>query len=157
MIEDSPDAFIQRWRGHAAEVQIFARTEGSPLLECMAGGAIVQLLDRTGPYVAGPGRRRVILNAMVERLEPAADAGPALEVDGLGALRGRGRVVERDGALAVVDCGVPVVVALLGDGNEAPATGDQVAFEVLPPVHGFVVPDPASRRRLMPESPDDAM
>lgn len=157
MIEDSPDAFIQRWRAHAAEVQLFARTEGSPLLECMAGGAIVQLLERTGPYQAGPGRRRVILNAMVERLEPSSEGASGLEVDGLGDLRGRGRVVDRDGALAVVDCGVPVVVAVLGDAGELPATGERVAFEVLPPVHGFVVPDPSSRRRLVPESPDDAM
>ena len=45
MIEESPEAFIARWAEHAAYVQLFPHTEGSPLLEARAGNAVVQLFD----------------------------------------------------------------------------------------------------------------
>ena len=160
MIEESPEAFIQRWRAHAADVQLFPRTEGSPLLECLAGGSILQLLDRTGPYVAsGAGRRHVILNPMVEALEPNLDGVSGLEVSGLGALAGSGRVVMCEGRMSVVDCGgVPFVVAVVGDDAQELEAGGYVRFTALPPVHGFVVPEErSSQRRDAGESADDAM
>jgi len=158
MIEDSPEAFVQRWRRHAAEVQLFPRTEGSPLLECMAAGTIVQLLDRSGPYTSGPGPRRVILNAMVDRLEPAVDEHASLEVAGLGKLRGTGRVVDHEGGITVIDCGVPVVVAVMDAAAEPFDEGRHVTFDVLPPVHGFVLPDASgSRSGASFEDTDDAM
>jgi hypothetical protein len=160
MIEDSPESFIQRWRAFAADVQLFARTEGSPLLECMANGVIVQLLDRTGPYIAGPGRHRVILNPTVERLtgvEPGAE-GASLEVTGLGELRGAGRVIGGEGRLTVVDCGVPLVVSVMDEAAERFEDGSLVRFEGVPPVHGFVVLETTRSRRVdAGESADDAM
>ena len=158
MIEDSPEGFVQRWRSFAAEVRLFARTEGSPLLECMADGVILQLLDRSGPYASGPGLRHVILNPMVERLTVAEEEVTSLEVAGLGELRGTGRVIAGEGKLTVVDCGVPLVVAVMDDSSERFEEGRYVSFEVLPPVHGFVVPQaPRSQRRDAGESADDAM
>lgn len=158
MIEDSPESFIQRWRAFAAEVQLFARTEGSPLLECMADGVILQLLDRTGPYIAGPGRHRVILNPMVDRLVEAEGEDVELEVTGLGQLRGAGRVIGGEGRLTVVDCGVPLVIAVMDDDAERFDEGRLVRFEGLPPVHGFIVPErSSSHRRDAGESADEAM
>jgi len=158
MIEDSPESFIQRWRAFAADVRLFARTEGSPLLECMADGVILQLLDRTGPYIAGPGPNRVILNPMVERLAAAEGVDVELEVTGLGELRGAGRVIGGEGRLTVVDCGVPLVIAVMDGDAERFDEGRFVRFESLPPVHGFIVP-PTSRshRRDAGESADEAM
>jgi hypothetical protein len=158
MIEDSPEGFIHRWRSFAAEVRLFARTEGSPLLECMADGVILQLLDRSGPYASGPGLRHVILNPMVERLTAAEEETPALEVTGLGQLRGTGRVIGGEGEFTVVDCGVPLVVAVMDEAAERFEEGRYVSFEGLPPVHGFVVPESSrSQRREAAESTDDAM
>jgi len=158
MIEDSPEVFVQRWRAFAAEVQLFARTEGSPLLECMVDGVILQLLDRTGPYVAPPGRHRVILNPMVERLIGADGEGKGLEVTGLGQLRGSGRVILGEGRVTVVDCGVPMVIGVLDDGAAPFEEGRFVRFEGLPPVHGFLVPQTSgTQRRDAHDSTDDAM
>lgn len=157
VIEESPESFVQRWRSYAAEVQLFPRTEGSPLLECRVGDTILQLLDRTGPYVAAPGTRRVILNPMAERLEPADDEVRALEAAGLGALRGSGCVIGGDGRLTVVDCGVPVVVAVMDEAAPRFPEGRFVSFEGLPPVHGFVVEEQRWQRSGMPENTDDAM
>ncbi|MEJ2666045.1 MAG: hypothetical protein P8Z81_02915 [Deinococcales bacterium] len=158
MIEESPEGFIQRWREYAADVQLFPRTEGSPLLECLAAGAILQLLDRTGPYLAGSGRQRVILNPMVERLSPNPDQLTSLEVSGLGALKAAGRVIAGEGRMSVVDCGVPLVVAVVGEDGERFDAGGYVQFEVLPPVHGFVIRDETrSKRRDAAENTDEAM
>ncbi|MFO7545037.1 MAG: hypothetical protein R6W77_06035 [Trueperaceae bacterium] len=75
MIEDSVDAFVTRWRGHAAEVELFPRHEGSPLLECRAGTALLQLFERTGPYLWRPGPGRVIIHPITEALEVIAEDG----------------------------------------------------------------------------------
>jgi hypothetical protein len=158
MIEDSPESFVQRWRAFAADVQLFARTEGSPLLECMADGVILQLLDRTGPYIAPPGPHRVILNPMVERLTEADGEDVELEVTGLGELRGSGRVIGGEGRVTVVDCGVPLVIAVMGDDAAPVEEGRFVRFEGLPPVHGFLVPQTShAQRRDALDSADEAM
>ena len=158
MIEDSPESFVQRWRAFAAEVDLFARTEGSPLLECMADGVILQLLDRTGPYIAAPGRHHVILNPMVERLTEVDGEEVELEVTGLGELRGSGRVIGGEGRVTVVDCGVPLVIAVMSDGAAPVEEGRYVRFEGLPPVHGFLVPQSSrTHGRDAHDSADDAM
>jgi len=162
VIEESPEGFIQRWREYAAEVQVFPRTEGSPMLECLAAGAILQVLDRTGPYQGGSGRRRVIINPMVETLEPLPEPARRLEVSGLGTLEAAGQLVAREGRMAVVDCGVPLIVAVLGDGEAAEGgsleEGGFVRFTSVPPVHGFVIQELRRDHRAdAGESADDAM
>lgn len=157
MIEESPESFIQRWRRYAAPVELFARTEGSPLMECRFGPAIVQLLERTGPYKAHTGPAQVIVNAMVERLEPAeGEEVRGVEPLGLSRIRVRGEVVAVEPDGVVVDCAAPLVVSLLDPSAPAPAVGSFVSFEALPPLHGFLVTEQRGRGRVE-ESPDEAM
>lgn len=156
MIEDSPEGFVQRWRRFAAEARSFAHTEGAPLLELDVGGVIVQALERTGPYLKRPGKGRFIVNPMVERLLPAAAGERSLEVAGLGRLRGQGEVLLVEEDLAVIDCGVPIVVALLDRSADVPAVGSFASFDALPPVHAFLVADtgPAAVRRQSDSTED---
>jgi hypothetical protein len=156
MIEESPESFIQRWRRYAATVELFARTEGSPLIECRFGPAIVQLLERTGPYKAHTGPAQVIVNAMVERLEPAAGHARSVETLGLSRIRASGEVVAVEPDAVVVECGAPLVVSLLDTAAPAPVPGSFVSFEAVPPLHGFLVTEQRGRGRVE-ESPDEAM
>jgi len=141
MIESGVDAFVLRWRKQAAEAVLFGRPEGSPLLEIDCGGAIVQLLERTHPYLSTPGRKRVIVNPTASSIEAAGDRpSPRLEVHALGALSVTGTVVEQDDHVMVVDAGVPVVVACEADEQVRRwSVGDVVHVEAGAPVHGFVV------------------
>src|SRR5690606_2063282 len=98
MVEESPESFINRWRHRAAEVELFAHTEGSPMLECRAGNAIMQLFERTGPYASRPGPAHVIVNPVVESLDVLDDEQPAephhVETVGVSRLKATGRVIE---------------------------------------------------------------
>ncbi len=158
MIEDSPEAFVQRWRKFATTGRLFAHTEGSPLLECQVGNVIIQTLERTGPYLSRPGPARLILNAMVERLELSAEATKELEVTGLGRLRGRGEVSVLDDDMVVLDCGVPLIIGVLARDADMPALGTYASFVALPPVHLFLLQDDAqaARRRAL-EGSDESM
>lgn len=82
MLEDSVDSFVARWRRYAADVELFPRHEGSPLLECRAGTALLQLFERTGPYLWRPGAARVIIHPVADTIDvltepPEADVGAA--------------------------------------------------------------------------------
>lgn len=146
MFEESPEAFMARWRPFATDVQLFPHTEGSPLLECGVAGAVVQVLERTGPYRSTPGPARMILNATAETLEAVPDDVPAeqrtrlLETVGISRVRVQGRVLSREGNMVVVDAGAPLVVGVHGALPTGVAAGDTVRFEALPPLHGFVLP-----------------
>lgn len=142
MIEDSVEGFVARWRSHAVRATAFARAEGSPLLELGIGDAVVQTLERTGPYLAPTGPVRVVLHAMTDRLDVGEPDVRRLESAGLGRLEIAGSVVERDGALVVVDAGHPVVVGIDAPTEEAepPGVGAWVTCASLAPVHAFVLP-----------------
>lgn len=139
MFEDSPEAFVQRWRPYAAQVELFAHTEGSPLLELATDHAVLQVLERTGPYLATPGPATAILNPTTDRLGADAAPGKELEASGVASLRARGLVLLRDDPFVVVDAGVPLVVGVEGDLPEV-GPGDWVEFESRAPVHGFLIP-----------------
>lgn len=144
MFEESPDAFISRWRKHAASVRIFSRTEGLPLLEAETAGAILQMLERTGPYLAPPGPAKMIINPTAERLEIFAagdsDSQPRkVETTGIGRLRVSGVIVFRDDPFVVVDAGAPLVVGVIEPLPAEAVTGAVVAFDAIPPIHGFVL------------------
>lgn len=158
MIEDSVEGFVARWRAHAARATAFARAEGSPLLELEVGGAVVQTLERTGPYAAPAGAIRVILHAVTERFEPVeplADVERHLHAVGLAAFEAQGPVLERDGPVVVLDAGVPVVVGLdpgATSGRAAassevamPEVGAWVRCVGLAPAHAFVLPPERAR------------
>ncbi len=157
MFEDSPESFISRWRPFATRVHVFPRTEGSPLLEIRVGETVLQVLERTGPYLAAPGPWRMILNPMADRIERVPDGEDAprrtLAASGISRLEATGVVLERDRQMLVVDAGAPLVVGVLEDLGDEVAAGDAVTFEAQAPVHGFVLPTPV--RRGAPVSTDD--
>lgn len=143
MFEDSLEGFVARWRPYAADAHLFPRVEGSPLLEVRAGGVILQVLERTGPYLSAPGRARVILNPTAQRLErgEAGEAGEArIHVTGLSAIEVEGRVLAREENFVVVDASTPLVVGVEDPLPDDLAAGDWVRFEARPPIHGFLVP-----------------
>lgn len=156
MVEESPESFISRWRAYAADVELFAHTEGSPLLECRAGGTVLQLFERTGPYLSRPGPAKVIINPGTSGLEPVVDANGAVrfESNGLGNITAVGRVVAREGSVVVIDAGVPLVVSVIKDDRRSAeavvAEADDRGLVKLVsdgPVHGFVVSHGATSQR----------
>jgi hypothetical protein len=142
MFEESPEAFITRWRSHAAPVTIFSRVEGSPLLEFEAAGAILQALERTGPYQAAIGPALLIINAVTDEVRLAEGEVEAIDVTGISAGRVQGRVIRREDPFLIVQAGVPLVVGVLGRLQAELQAGVHVTFEVQPPLHAFVMNAP---------------
>lgn len=143
MFEESVESFLTQWRPYAAPVQLFAHTEGSPLLECGAGGAIFGVLERTGPYSARPGAAQLILHAVAERVNKTDTRERCLKVTGMSQLHVQGLVLLRRAQMVVVDAGVPLVTGSFSSLPDDVAAGDWLSFDTLPPVHGFLVPQGA--------------
>ncbi len=138
MVEDSPEGFIAAWKPYAAEVLVFSRVEGSPLLECMAAGKVMQVFERTAPYQAPPGPVALILNPTALQLEVSA-AGKDLQVLGISRIRAVGEVLARQHNVVVVEVGVPLVVVVEQQPDPDIQPGSYVAFESVPPIHAFVL------------------
>ncbi len=149
MFEESVESFVSQWRPYAADVTLFTQAEGSPLLECQAGGAIFGVLARTGPYSAVNGPAQLIVHLMTEQVTLSAGREQQLEVLGPSRLRATGLVVLRQGRMVVVNAGAPLVVGSFGALPEGLTAGDWVEVSGLPPVHGFVIPKTV-RRTLTP-------
>lgn len=160
MVEESPESFISKWRRHAAQVELFAHTEGSPMLECRAGDVIMQLFERTGPYQSRPGTALVIINPVIAELT-VLDGPPPHEphVESLGVSRIRlsGTVMERDGRTMVVNAGLPLVVSSLERMPDAVAVGASVSITSIAPVHAFVVADHVTTSGRNAERHDDLL
>lgn len=139
MFEDSTEGFIARWRRDAADVEVFSRVEGTPLIECEVGGSILQMLERTGPYLAPPGAARAIVNPTVDTLQMADGEARSIESTGVGKARITATVVRRDDPFLVVDAGAPLVVSVEGELPEEIVPGSSVSFEPVPPIHFFVL------------------
>ncbi len=155
VFEDSPEGFVARWGAYSVEAEVFAKTEGHPLIECRVGDSVLQLFERTGPYLSRAGQARLIVNPIVERLEPSAfELTPGVEVAAVSAIAASGRVLEVDGRTAVVDAGWPLVVHSLDPLPPGVVAGVDVSFESHAPVHGFVLPS-LQRRRESRGADDD--
>lgn len=141
MIEESPETFISRWKRYAADVEMFAHTEGSPLLECRAGSTVLQLFERTGPYLSRPGAAKVIINPGAERLERVTEPGvvSGIESRGLSNIVAVGQVLARDGRVVVIDAGIPLVTSVASLDASPLAEGTLVRLVSEGPIHGFVV------------------
>ena len=139
MFEESVETFIVRWRPFTADVRVFGRVEGNPLLEVEVAGVILQVLERTGPYRAVPGEGRMILNVTTERIEPAGPGRKQIEPTGLSAARITGVVLLREPNMLVVDGGAPLVVGVHEPLDDVVGEGDTVSFEALAPIHGFLM------------------
>ncbi|ULH15129.1 hypothetical protein MF271_14385 [Deinococcus sp. KNUC1210] len=143
MIESSPEEFTERHRHYAAHGLIYPQPEGSPLIEFVAGGRVLYLLDRCGPYVALPGEAYVIVNGVVSAWARLPEAPPEeqLGVVGVSGLEGVGQV------LACPRGGPPTVVVrarltlVLSGYTPFPelAPGDWISFTTEAPLHGFVL------------------
>jgi hypothetical protein len=159
MIEDSPESFVARWRQHAASVELFPHTEGSPLLEMRAGSTLMQLFERTGPYLARPGRAQVIVHPVTESVERVDDttALPGIEVTGVSAFEIHARVVAVEGRMVVMDAGIPLVVAVLAQQGAPLAPGELVRFTNRPPAHAFVLVDERRKTRGREEHYEDSI
>lgn len=143
-LESSDTEFAVTYAPHAAEGVLYPGREGSPLLEFAAGGRVLYLFDRSGPYAARPGPARFVIHGLLDpagtrRLEWDEAAEEHLEVVGVSAVSGRGRVLSVGRQIWVVEARVPLVLGHFG-GLPAVQPGDGVAFRTLPPLHGFVVP-----------------
>ncbi len=144
MIEISPEEFTERHRQYAAEGLIYPQPEGSPLLEFAAGGRVLYLLDRCGPYSARPGLAQVIVNGMLDRAEPTDQQQESLTVVGVSGLEGVGQILERPRG------GAPTLVVqarlklVLNADTALPdlKVGDWISFSTVPPLHGFTVNRP---------------
>ena len=159
MIEDSPESFVSRWRKHAASVELYPRNEGSPLLEARAGGTLVQLFERTGPYLGKAGAAQVIIHPVTDGVQRVSDptVEPGIEVTGVSRFEVCGRVVSVDGRMAVVDAGVPLVVAVLQPPEQALQPGELISFVNQPPAHAFVVVDERRGLNRREEHKDDTI
>ncbi len=147
--EESVESFITQWRPYAADVTLFAHTEGSPLLECRAAGVIFSVMERTGPYSAETGPAKLILHLTTEQIEGSDEPLRKLAVLGPSHLKAWGLVVLRQGRMVVVDAGAPLVVGSFAPLPDTLAAGDWVTLTGLPPVHGFLLAK-ASRTVLAP-------
>lgn len=159
MVEESPESFISKWRRHAAQVELFAHTEGSPMLECRAGDVIMQLFERTGPYQSRPGTALVIINPVIEELTVLGEQLEEPHVESLGVSRIRltGVIIERDGRNLVVQAGLPLVVSSLDRLPEAARVGASVNITSIAPVHAFVVADHVTAAERNAEKHDDLL
>lgn len=140
-LESSEGEFTTRFAAHAAEGLLYPQREGSPLLEFSAGGRVLYLFDRNGPYAAAPGPARVIVHGVLEeftRLAPEDAAEEALTSVGISQVEGRGQVVAVQRSVCVVQARLPLVLAAF-TALPALAPGDWVAFRTAPPLHGFTL------------------
>jgi hypothetical protein len=140
VFEESVESFLTQWRPYAADVILFPRTEGSPLLECRAAGVIFGVLERTGPYTAPVGPAKLILHLNTEAVVSCNVQEKKLEVLGPSRLQATGLIVLRQQQMVIIDAGTPLVVGSFAPLLDTLAAGDWVTVAALPPVHGFVVP-----------------
>lgn len=140
-LETSEQEFADRFAAYAATGDLYPQREGSPLLEFVAGGRVLYLFDRCGPYAARPGPARVVVHGMLDPAQTAVLGSPAeesLSVQGVSALSGCGQVLEASRRVWVVQARVPLVLAAFEPLPSVQA-GDWVQFVTLPPLHGFVL------------------
>lgn len=139
-LENSEQEFMDRYAAYAAEGQLYPQTEGSPLLEFSAGGRVLYLFDRTGPYCGKPGPARVLVHGILDpALTQVVAGGPEkLMPTSISALEGVGQVLEASRRVVAVRARIPLVLATF-DGLPDLRPGDWLAFGTLPPLHGFVL------------------
>jgi hypothetical protein len=139
MFEESPEAFIARWRAYAAPATIFSRVEGDPLLEFATAGVILQALDRTGPYTAGVAPALLLINPVAEQVRIQAGSEESIDVTGIARARVRGRIIHREDPFLIVQAGVPFVLGVLAELQPELQEGVHVEFDIQPPLHAFVL------------------
>ncbi|WP_425147779.1 hypothetical protein [Deinococcus sp.] len=150
MIESSPEEFTERYRQYAAKGTLYPQPEGSPLIEFVAGGRVLYLLDRCGPYAAPPGEARVIVSGALlgwERLPGETPPQERLNLLGVSALEGVGQVLACPRGAAptlVVRARLTLVLSAYSPFSGI-GVGDWLSFSTEAPLHGFVLSGQALR------------
>ena len=137
VLENSIEEFIERFRTDAAQGILYPQPEGSVLLEFVAGGQVMYLFDRTGPYIAKPGPARVIVHPVISNLSHAEQQEEMLTVSQISALEGVGKITRTEKGFVIVQAKIPLVCGMLDHELQGFKTGDWVSFSTLPPTHGF--------------------
>lgn len=140
-LENSEVEFVQQYREYAASGTLYPQIEGSPLLEFSAGGRVLFLFDRLGPYAASSGPARVIVHGQMEG--SAMEQLPEVEQEvlnsvGISQVEGMGRLVVPGQRTVVVQARIPLVLSTL-DSFPTLSPGSWVKFRTQPPLHGFVL------------------
>ncbi|MFB9991723.1 hypothetical protein ACFFLM_07055 [Deinococcus oregonensis] len=144
-LESSDTEFASRYAAWAAVGQVYPQREGSPLMEFSAGGRVLYLFDRSGPYAVRPGPARLVVHGILDltATEPKPqpeDAREELTVIGISGLEGVGEVLDVSRRSWVVRARLPLVLSSFTPLPEV-RPGDWVAFRTLPLLHGFAVED----------------
>lgn len=140
-LENSEGEFTARFAEYAAQGTLYPQREGSPLMEFAAGGRVLYLFDRNGPYAAKAGPAQVIVHGI---LEPGAltllpgTREEKLALVGVSALEGQGRVLAVSRKICVVQARIPLVLAAFDPLPEC-RTDDWVSFRTAAPLHGFLL------------------
>ncbi|MDB5044817.1 MAG: hypothetical protein JWQ08_867 [Deinococcus sp.] len=142
-LESSETEFASRYAAWAAVGHVYPQREGSPLLEFSAGGRVLYLFDRSGPYAVKPGPARIVVNGILDltltETRPRREGErEELTVIGISGLEGAGEVLEVSRRSWVVQARLPMVLSSFTPLPEA-RPGDWVAFRTLPLLHGFMV------------------
>jgi hypothetical protein len=128
-----------RWRGYANRATLYSHTEGSPLLECAINGYILNVFERTNPYVSTPGDIEIIVNPLTEQVTKPEEPAKHLELTGLSQMKACGLVLFRGDNTVVIDAGLPLVVSVFAALPDDAAAGDWLEFTSLAPIHGFIL------------------
>lgn len=141
-LESSTEEFAQRFREHAARGYVYAQPEGSPLIEFAAGGRVLYLFDRSGPYAVRPGEGSLVVHGVVDEASLAVlrsdEAPESLALVGVSSVEGVGEVLEVVRNLCVVRARIPLVLGRFQPWAGV-RPGDWLRFSTLPPLHGFQV------------------
>ncbi|MEW6420845.1 MAG: hypothetical protein AB1511_03845 [Deinococcota bacterium] len=145
MLESSETEFASRYQAYAAQGQLYPQREGSPLLEFAAGGRVLYLFDRSGPYAGCPGPAQVVVHGVLDLAgtrvlapEETREASEMLTVVGISSVEGVGQVLDVSRRVWVVQARLPLVLAAFEPLPTVPL-GSWVAFRTQPPLHGFLV------------------
>lgn len=139
MLDDTPQAVLANFKSHGVQAHIFARPEGSALLELSIDGRVLYAFERTNPYDATPGGHEVVINVASDCVTATAQ-GTESEVTWQSHEHGRftahGVVVEVGDGYAVLDVGWPLVV-FPAQGHEF-QVGGRFQVDSPWPVHAFI-------------------
>lgn len=142
-----------RWRGYANRATLYSHTEGSPLLECAINGHMLNVFERTNPYIATPGDIEIIINPLTEHASKPQTSHKHLELTGISQMHACGLVLFRSEHTVVIDAGFPLVVSVFADLPDDAAAGDWLEFTSLAPIHGFILTR-TSQRVSLPSDDD---
>lgn len=128
-----------RWRGYANRATLYSHIEGSPLLECVINNYILNVFERTNPYISIPGDIEIIVNPLAEQVTKPEEPSKHLELTGISQMHACGLVLFRSDNTVVIDAGLPLVVSVFANLPDDAAAGDWLEFTSLAPIHGFIL------------------